>query len=157
MGKINLARIDSRLAHGKMVEIYCDYYNIKNVIIANDRTYNDPIRIEVMKLTIPENIQAIFLKVEDVKEFLDKNPGEYFLLTENTTDLEKIIDSGVKVAMVNVGIIHLAIGKRLLTEMVAIDDNDKRIFEKIIGKSIPIFINHLPSEEKIELSQELLG
>lgn len=157
MGKINLARIDSRLAHGKMVEIYCDYYNIKNVIIANDRTHNDPIRIEVMKLTIPENIQAIFLKVEDVKEFLDKNPGEYFLLTENTTDLEKIIDSDVKVAMVNVGIIHLAIGKRLFTEMVAIDDNDKRIFEKIIGKSIPIFINHLPSEEKIELSQESLG
>ena len=157
MGKINLARIDSRLAHGKMVEIYCDYYNIKNVIIANDRTYNDLIRIEVMKLTIPENIQAIFLKVEDVKEFLDKNPGEYFLLTENTTDLEKIIDSDVKIDMVNVGIIHLSIGKKLLTEMVAIDDNDKRIFEKIIGKSIPIFINHLPSEEKIELSLELLG
>lgn len=157
MGKINLARIDSRLAHGKMVEIYCDYYNIKNVIIANDRTYNDPIRIEVMKLTIPENIQAIFLKVEDVKEFLDKNPSEYFLLTENTTDLEKIIDSDVKIDMVNVGIIHLSIGKKLLTKMVAIDDNDKRIFKKIIGKSIPIFINHLPSEEKIELSLELLG
>ena len=110
-----------------------------------------------MKLTIPENIQAIFLKVEDVKEFLDKNPGEYFLLTENTTDLEKIIDSDVKIDMVNVGIIHLSIGKKLLTEMVAIDDNDKRIFEKIIGKSIPIFINHLPREEKIELSLESLG
>ena len=157
MGKINLARIDSRLAHGKMVEIYCRTYGLKNVIIANDMTYNDPMRIEIMNLTIPEEVKANFLKVEDVRGFLRKNPGEYFLLTENTTDLEKIIDSGVDVAMVNVGIIHLSIGKKLLTEMVAIDDNDKRIFEKIIGKSIPIFINHLPSEEKIELSCELLG
>lgn len=157
MGKINLARIDSRLAHGKMVEIYCKAYGLKNVIIANDMTYNDPMRIEIMKLTIPEEVKVNFLKVEDVKGFLNKNPGEYFLLIENTIDLEKIIDSDVKVDLVNVGIIHLAIGKRLLTKMVAIDDNDKRIFEKIIEKSIPIFINHLPGEEKIELSCELLG
>lgn len=151
MGKITLARIDSRLANGNVVEDWCGKYGLKKVIIANDRTATDPIRIEVMDLTVPDFIESTYLKVANVKDFLDKNEGEYFLLIENTGDLEKIIDSGAQITEVNVGVIHLSIGKKSLTELVAVDDEDMRIFEKIKNTGIKIFIK--PSindkEEKI--------
>ena len=140
MGKITLARIDSRLANGNVVKDWGDSYNLKKVIIANDRVAEDPIRVEVMDLTIPEKIQSTYLRVGELKDFLDKNEGEYFLLVENTKDLETIIDSGVEIKEVNVGIIHLSIGKKSLTEMVAVDDEDMRIFEKIKGQGAKIFI-----------------
>lgn len=140
MGKITLARIDSRLANGSAVEDWCDSYNLKKVIIANDITAADPIRVEVMDLTIPDFIESTYLKAGEVKDFLHKNPGDYFLLVENTKDLETIIDSGVEIKEVNVGIIHLSIGKKSLTEMVAVDDEDMRIFEKIKAQGTKIFI-----------------
>lgn len=151
MGKIVLARIDSRLANAQVVKDWCGKYNLKKVIIANDKTAADPIRIEVMDLTVPDFIESTYLKVADVRDFLDKNPGEYFLLVENTGDLEKIIDSKVQITEVNVGIIHLSIGKKLLTEMVAVDDEDMRIFEKIKGQGAKIFIKTSinDKEEKI--------
>lgn len=140
MGKITIARIDSRLANGSVVKDWCDSYNLKKVIISNDRVAEDSIRIEVMDLTIPEKIQSTYLRVGELKDFLDKNEGEYFLLVENTEDLEKIIDSNVQIKEVNVGIIHLSIGKKSLTEMVAVDDEDMRIFEKIKAQGTKIFI-----------------
>ena len=109
MGEISLARIDSRLASGQVVKDWCEKYGLKKVIIANDRTAEDPIRIEVMDLTIPEEIESTYLKVAGVKDFLDKNEGAYFLLVETTCDLEKILDVGVSIKEVNVGIIHLSI------------------------------------------------
>ena len=151
MGKITLARIDSRLANGNVVKDWGDSYNLKKVIIANDRVAEDPIRVEVMDLTIPEKIQSTYLRVGELKDFLDKNEGEYFLLVENTKDLETIIDSGVEIKEVNVGIIHLSIGKKSLTEMVAVDDEDMRIFEKIKAQGAKIFIKTSinDKEEKI--------
>ncbi|MEQ0487823.1 PTS sugar transporter subunit IIB [Anaerococcus murdochii] len=151
MGKITIARIDSRLANGNVVEDWCGKYGLKKVIIANDRTAEDPIRVEVMDLTIPDFIESTYLRVGELKDFLDKNEGEYFLLVENTGDLEKIIDSGAQITEVNVGVIHLSIGKKSLTELVAVDDEDMRIFEKIKNTGIKIFIKTSinDKEEKI--------
>ena len=148
MGKISLARIDSRLANGNVVEDWCGKYGLKKVIIANDKIAADPIRIEVMDLTVPAFIESTYLKISDLKDFLDKNPGEFFLLVENTGDLEKIIDSGIEIKDVNVGIIHLSIGKKLLTEMVAVDDEDMRIFEKIKKQGAKIFIKNSVNEKE---------
>ena len=78
--KLPLVRIDSRLSHGKVVEIWCEKYGIDKVIIANDRVAKDDFRQEVMNLTIPENIEATYLKVADEKDFLEKNPGDYFTI-----------------------------------------------------------------------------
>lgn len=151
MGKITIARIDSRLANGNVVEDWCGKYGLKKVIIANDRTAEDPIRVEVMDLTIPDFIESTYLRVGELKDFLDKNEGEYFLLVENTGDLEKIIDSGAQITEVNVGVIHLSIGKKSLTELVAVDDEDMRVFEKIKNTGIKIFIKTSinDKEEKI--------
>ena len=152
MGRIKLARIDSRLAHGKMVEIWCEAYEIKNVIIANDRTALDPIRVEVMDLTIPDGIRSVYLKVQDVNAYLDKNEGDFFLIVENSEDLEKIIDQNIQIDEVNVGIIHLSIGKKSLTEMVAVDDEDMRIFRKLEKQGAKISVKRLPEDidSKIE-------
>ncbi|WP_311491540.1 PTS sugar transporter subunit IIB [uncultured Anaerococcus sp.] len=151
MGKISLARIDSRLAHGDLVKDWCQTYGLKKVIIANDLTAKDPIRVEVMDLTIPDEIESTYVTVADVKDFLDKNEGEYFLLVENTSDLEEILDAGVEIKEVNVGIIHLAIGKKSLTELVAVDEDDLRIFDKIKAQGAKIFIRTsvFDDEEKI--------
>lgn len=44
MGKVKLCRIDSRLSHGKVVEIWSKELEIKTVIIANEEVSGDDFR-----------------------------------------------------------------------------------------------------------------
>ena len=154
--KLALVRIDSRLSHGKVVEIWCAKYGIDKVIIANDRVATDDFRQEVMNLTIPENIEATYLKVADVKDFLEKNPGDYFTIVESPEDAEKIADSGIKIEKLNIGIIHMQEGKKSLTEEVAVDDNDLRIFKKLKEAGTEIAVRLSPFASKRSLDEFLL-
>ena len=155
MGKIGLARVDSRLAHSQMVKMWGEKYGLKKVIIANDLTASYSISVEVMDLTVPEEIGSFYLKVADVGDFLKKNEGSYLLLLESTSDLDKILDQGIRIEEVNLGIIHLSKGKKSLTELVALDDEDLRILKKIKDKGIKISVKKLPQDldeiDKLEI------
>ena len=155
MGKIGLARVDSRLAHSQMVKMWGEKYGLKKVIIANDLTVSDSIRVEVMDLTVPEEIGSFYLKVAEVEDFLKKNEGSYLLLVESTRDLEKILDQGIRIEEVNLGIIHLSKGKKSLTELVALDDEDLRILKRVKDKGIKISVKKLPEDldeiDKLEI------
>lgn len=150
MGKIGLARVDSRLAHSQMVKMWGEKYGLEKVIIANDLTASDSIRVEVMDLTVPEEIGSFYLKVAEVGDFLKKNEESYLLLVESTSDLEKILDQGILdqgiIEEVNLGIIHLSKGKKSLTELVALDDEDLRILKRIKDKGIKISVKKLPED-----------
>lgn len=155
MGKIGLARVDSRLAHSQMVKMWGEKYGLEKVIIANDLTASDSIRVEVMDLTVPEEIGSFYLKVAEVGDFLKKNKESYLLLVESTSDLEKILDQGIRIEEVNLGIIHLSKGKKSLTELVALDDEDFRILKRIKDKGIKISVKKLPEDldeiDKLEI------
>lgn len=155
MANIRLVRIDSRLGHGKTIRDILNKYDLNRLIFANDKICEDKIRREVLGLTVPEEIEVNFLEISEVKDFLSKNNGQYFLIVENTSDLEKIIDDGNKIEEINIGLIHMAMGKKILTDMVAADDEDLRIFRKISDLGIDSFIRKEITDSKIPIENFL--
>lgn len=148
---IKLARIDSRLSHGKVVSYWTEFLKVDTVIIANDRLAGDDFEKAVMNLTIPEGINVHYLSLDQVKEY-DIEEKEVFLIVESPRDLEAIINQDVKVERVNIGIIHLSKGKKLLTEEVAVDEKDLEIFSKLISNGTEVFVQLSPFACKRDLS-----
>lgn len=155
MAKIRILRVDSRLGHGKTIREILKKYDLNKVIFANDRIFDDEIHKKIERLTVPEGVEVEFLKVADVKDFLEEKTGEYFLIAQNTSDLEKIIDSKVQIQEVNIGIIHMAMGKKSLTEMVAADSEDLRIFRKVNDFATSAYIRNEISDPKIPIENFL--
>ena len=153
MAKIRLVRIDSRLGHGKTIRDILNKYDLNRLIFANDKICEDKIRREVLGLTVPEEIEVNFLKISEVKEFLSQNQSEYFLIVENTSDLEKIIDDGNKIEEVNIGIIHMAMGKKILTDMVTVDSEDFRIFRKLSHMGIETYIRKEIADPRVPIEK----
>lgn len=150
---IKLARIDSRLSHGKVVSYWTEYLNLDTVIIANDRVYQDDFEQAVMNLTMPEGIAAHYLRLDQVKNYVENNQNEdIFLIVESPRDLEKILEKDYFIDRVNIGIIHLSQGKKLLTEEVAVDEKDLEIFANLISNDIEVFIQLSPFACKRDLS-----
>lgn len=155
MAKIRLVRVDSRLGHGKTIREILANYDLNKVIFANDRIFDDEIHKKIERLTVPAGVEVNFLKVADVKDFLDQKTGEYFVLVENTSDLESLVDEKIQIEEVNLGIINLAIGKRILTEMVAADDCDLNIFRKLYDLGIETYIRKEITDPKIPIKDFL--
>lgn len=155
MAEIRLLRVDSRLGHGKTIREILKKYDLEKVIFANDRIFDDEIHKKIERLTVPEGVEVEFLKVADVKDYLEENDGEYFIIVQNTSDLEKIIDSKVQIQEVNIGIIHMAMGKKSLTEMVAADSEDLRIFRKLSDLGLDVYIRKEISDPKIPIENFL--
>lgn len=151
MGKVKLCRIDSRLSHGKVVEIWSKELKTETVIIANDEVSSDDFRKNVMDLTIPENISAYYLKPSEVGDFLKDYDKDVFIIVESAQDLETISEQNIEIPEVNIGIIHMSVGKRSLTEEVAVDEDDLRIFRKFIENGSDVYVRLSPYSQRMEL------
>lgn len=151
MKNIKLVRIDSRLSHGKVVSYWTDFLGVDTVIIANDRLAMDEFEQKVMNLTIPKDIKVHYIKLHEIKKFqIEKD--EAFVIVESPKDLETIIKQEIKFEKVNIGIIHLSHGKKLLTEEVAVDKKDLEIFSKLISNGTEVFVQLSPFASKRDLS-----
>lgn len=158
MNKILLARIDSRLNHGRVVSDWTKESDTNTVIIANERVAGDKFQQDLMDLTIPEEIESTYLKISQVKKYLEVNKNKkIFLIVEDAKDLKKIMDQDVEIDKVNIGIIHLSKGKKLLTEEVAVDSKDLEIFKDLIEKGSQVFIQLNPFSVKRDLREFLEG
>lgn len=149
MSNILLTRIDSRLCHGSLIEIWSKQVDFDTVVIANDRVEKDLFSQELMKSTIDKDIDLVFLKTRDLKTYLNGNiDKKIFLLVETTDDLIKIINDKVKIDQVDVGVIHLSLGKKLLTEQVAVDKKDLDNFSSMVDKGMDVYIQEGPFSRK---------
>ncbi len=152
MGEIKLVRIDSRLSHGKVVEVWTKELGVDTVLIANDKVSSDDFRKRVMDLTIPDDIDRFYLPVEEVGEFVKKLDKDIFLIVENARDLETIASEGLDIPTINIGIIHMSEGKKSLTEEVAVDEDDLRIFKDFMTKGSEVYLRLSPYAQKIDLT-----
>ncbi|EGC81565.1 MULTISPECIES: PTS system mannose/fructose/N-acetylgalactosamine-transporter subunit IIB [Anaerococcus] len=152
MGEIKLVRIDSRLSHGKVVKVWTKELGVDTVVIANDKVSSDDFRKKVMDLTIPDNINRHYLPVKEVGEFVKKLDKDIFLIVENARDLEIIASEGLDIPTINIGIIHMSEGKKSLTEEVAVDEDDLRIFKDFMTKGSEVYLRLSPYAQKIDLT-----
>ena len=151
MGKVKLCRIDSRLSHGKDVEIWSKELKTETVIIANDEVSSDDFRKKVMDLTIPDDIAAYYLKPSEVGDFLKDYDKDVLLIVASAQDLETISKQDIEIPEVNIGIIHMTIGKKSLTEEVAVDEDDLRIFREFIENGSDVYVRLSPYSQRMEL------
>ena len=151
MGKVKLCRIDSRLSHGKVVEIWSKELKTETVIIANDEVSSDDFRKKVMDLTIPDDISSYYLKPAEVGAFLKDYDKDVFIIVESAQDLETISKQNIEIPEVNIGIIHMSIGKKSLTEEVAVDEDDLRIFRKFLEDGSDVYVRLSPYSQRMEL------
>ena len=105
-----------------------------------------------MDLTIPEGISAFYLKVGEVGSFLKNYDEDVFLIVDSASDLEKISQENIEIPEVNIGIIHMAIGKKALTAQVAVDDKDLKIFEDFSKRGADVYVRLSPYSQKMEIN-----
>lgn len=143
-------RVDNRLIHGQIIESWLPYTKSRTIVVANDEVSADPLRQEIMGLAIPNNVEKIFVDVENAHEFManayaDDEP-DVLVLFANCGDARRAHESGLAFKALNLGNLHYGPGKEQVCAHVALDGDDCSCLHYFDGIGVELDFRCVPNE-----------
>lgn len=151
---IGLARIDDRLIHGQVATRWTKETNVKRIIVVSDEVAADTVRKTLLTQVAPPGVTA---HVVDVAKMIRvyNNPmyaGErVMLLFTNPTDVERIVEGGVKITTVNIGGMAFRQGKTQVNNAISVDEKDIEAFKKLNARGIELEARKVSTDQKLKM------
>ena len=148
---IVLARIDSRLVHGQVLEAWVPYVNADCIVVANDEVAAASFQCMVMQAAIPSSIKLIIGTLEDAASILNSAEllrKRVLLLFTSSDDALKARQLGVSYAKLNLGNMHSSAGKDRYTCTIALDQEDIEKLQQVEDLGVTIVSQCVPADRE---------
>lgn len=152
---IVLARIDARLIHGVVVTNWKTALNPKRFMIIDDEISQNEAMKTTMRMAKPTGTGMSIINTEKaITNFKNSNYDNQrvFVLVKDPKTIIKLIDAGIAVPKVDVGIVFMNAERTKISNYVALGPKDKRDLQEIQKRDVPVVLQYVPNdtEEKIE-------
>ena len=157
--QIGLARIDDRLIHGQVATRWTKETNVTRIIVVSDEVAADTVRKTLLTQVAPPGVTAHVVDVAKMIRVYNnpKYAGErVMLLFTNPTDVERIVEGGVKVTSINVGGMAFRQGKTQVNNAVSVDEKDIEAFNKLNARGIELEVRKVSTDQKLKM-MDLIG
>lgn len=148
-------RIDARLIHGQVANLWTSYLDITRIMVVDDIAANNDIDKAGLRLACPAGVNLSVLTPE--KAATNINEGRYdsqrvLLVTRNPQTILTLLELGVKLPEVNAGNMPKTDTTRQLRKTVHATEEDVAVFKQISAKGVRLTAQLVPNEEKIDLT-----
>ncbi|MCT4702311.1 PTS mannose transporter subunit IIAB [Enterobacteriaceae bacterium H20N1] len=151
---IGLARIDDRLIHGQVATRWTKETNVTRIIVVSDEVAADTVRKTLLTQVAPPGVTA---HVVDVAKMIRvyNNPkyagDRVMLLFTNPTDVERLVEGGVKITSVNIGGMAFRQGKTQVNNAISVDEKDIAAFKKLNERGIELEARKVSTDQKLKM------
>lgn len=154
---IEFVRIDDRLIHGQVATTWLKTQAIEQAIVISDKLAGEPIQKTVLEVAAPEGVKVHLFSTGQFIEIYHKNPikRRTMLVFTNPMEVLRCLDGGVEIKHLNVGGMKYGPGKEKLTKAVAVDQDDKATFKKLMEQGVDVEIQMVPNDKKLNMAQFL--
>ncbi|MCU6169740.1 PTS mannose transporter subunit IIAB [Enterobacter bugandensis] len=156
---IGLARIDDRLIHGQVATRWTKETNVQRIIVVSDEVAADTVRKTLLTQVAPPGVTAHVVDVAKMIRVYNnpKYAGErVMLLFTNPTDVERIVEGGVKITSVNIGGMAFRQGKTQANNAISVDAKDIEAFNKLNARGIELEARKVSTDQKLKM-MDLIG
>ncbi|WP_213388273.1 PTS mannose transporter subunit IIAB [Enterobacter hormaechei] len=156
---IGLARIDDRLIHGQVATRWTKETNVQRIIVVSDEVAADTVRKTLLTQVAPPGVTAHVVDVAKMIRVYNnpKYAGErVMLLFTNPTDVERIVECGVKITSVNIGGMAFRQGKTQVNNAISVDAKDIEAFNKLNARGIELEARKVSTDQKLKM-MDLIG
>lgn len=157
--KIGLARIDDRLIHGQVATRWTKETNVTRIIVVSDEVAADNVRKTLLTQVAPPGVTAHVVDVAKMVRVWN-NPkyanDRVMLLFTNPTDVERLVEDGVKITSVNIGGMAFRQGKTQVNNAVSVDEKDIAAFRKLNERGIELEVRKVSSDQRLKM-MDLIG
>ncbi|MEG6184114.1 PTS mannose transporter subunit IIAB [Enterobacter sichuanensis] len=156
---IGLARIDDRLIHGQVATRWTKETNVRRIIVVSDEVAADTVRKTLLTQVAPPGVTAHVVDVAKMIRVYNnpKYAGErVMLLFTNPTDVERIVEGGVKITSVNIGGMAFRQGETQVNNAISVDAKDIEAFNKLNARGIELEARKVSTDPKLKM-MDLIG
>lgn len=152
-------RVDGRLIHGQVANLWVTKLQISRIMVVDDKTATSQIEKSGLKLATPSGVRLSVLPVQ--KAATNILAGKYdsqrlLIVVKEPKYLNDLVDAGVELSDVNVGNLARDNAKKILTHQVSVTQDDIDNFKELNQKGVHLFaqVNQsVKSEEFMKLLQ----
>lgn len=157
MGIIGV-RIDGRLIHGQVANLWTTKLNIGRIMVVDDEVAENAIEKSGLKLATPAGVKLSILPIEKAAANIlaGKYDSQRLLIVARKPDrLLKLVELGVPLEEINVGNMSQTPETRSITKSINVVDADVEAFNELDRKGVRLVAQMVPSD-KAEKFMELL-
>ena len=156
--KIAAVRIDTRLLHGQVATAWTKQIAPDRIIVVSDGVAHDQLRKTMIEQAAPPGVPANVVPISKMIE-VSRDPRfgatKVFLLFETPQDLLKCIEGGVDIKEVNIGSMAHSVGKVVVTDAIAMGDDDVKTIEAIKAKGVKLEARKVPADASKDVDEML--
>lgn len=144
-----LARIDQRLIHGLVVNQWAPALQVKRFMVVDDVLCNNDDIKASMRMAKPAGTGVSIISTETaITNFkAGKNDGQRVLvLVKEPETLIKLMEGGVEIPKVDLGIMFNEDGREAVTKFIALNDKERADLQTIKDKGVPVVIQYVPTD-----------
>ncbi len=141
-----------------MATTWTKQINPNRIIVVSDGVAHDELRKTMIEQAAPPGVHANVVPIKKMAEVVkDTRFGDTkaMLLFENPQDLLKAIEAGVDIKEVNIGSMAHSKGKVVVTNAVAMGDDDVKTLEALKAKGVKFEVRKVPSDSSEDLDAML--
>lgn len=144
-----LARIDQRLIHGLVVNQWAPALQVKRFMVVDDVLCNNDDIKASMRMAKPAGTGVSVISTETA--ITNFKAGKYdgqrvLVLVKEPETLIKLMEGGVEIPKVDLGIMFNEDGREAVTKFIALNDKERADFQTIKDKGVPVVIQYVPTD-----------
>lgn len=154
---LKIVRLDDRLVHGQLINNWCTYENITEIIVVNKEVANNDIRKTFIELSVPEDIKIIFCDTLKALEIYEEE-CEYenvIMVFGNPFEVLEFIEGGGNISSLNIGGISFKKDKEKISTNLYLDGQEIETLKRIVNYNVEIEIRILPTDKKTDFFDTL--
>lgn len=147
------SRIDGRLIHGQVANLWATKLNIGRFIVIDNEVAQSDIDKQALKLATPAGIKLSVLPVEKAANNI--NNGKYdsqrvMVIAKRPDRFVELVNNGVKIEELNVGNMSQTDETRSVTNSINITDEDVDNFKALKEKGVNIISQMVPNDKAVD-------
>ena len=151
---IGLARLDDRLIHGQVALVWTKEANVSRIIVISDEVAKDTLRSTLLKQAAPPGIKASIVDVAKAVRVFN-NPkyanDTVMLLFTTPLDVERVIEAGIPLEVLNIGGVSYKEGKKKLTKAVFLNQEEADSLKRLAKNGVELDVRVLVNDSKEDM------
>ena len=142
-------RIDGRLIHGQVANLWTTKLNITRIMVIDDEVAQNDIEKSGLKLATPPGVKLSVLPIE--KAAANILAGKYdsqrlFIVARKPDRFLRLLEAGVQLDTLNVGNMSQTPETRSITRSINVVDEDVEVFRKLNEKGVKLTAQMVPND-----------
>lgn len=143
-------RIDGRLIHGQVANLWTTKLNISRIMVVDDDVAENAIEKSGLKLATPAGVKLSVLPIEKAAANIlaGKYDSQRLLIIARKPDrLLKLVELGVPLKEINVGNMSQSDHSRAVTKSINVEENDIDVFKKLNKHGVTLVSQMVPNDK----------